>query len=461
MPFSNARRWLAIGAAIFALCFFVARYYRNTVVEIIPELSNPSDFLVYHQAAQHIVKGESPFLADGYIYPPLLAFALTPLATLDYVTARRVWFAGSQLFLIASAILLWRRFGRDWSSACWIAFVWAFGDAAGEALGAGQVGPFLTFLVVLVLTASRRKRGAAVALGFAIKLFPGLLGAAILLRREKHAVRSMIAGAATAILLPWLAVVTFLRGPSGFGKTSSLIGTPATLSWSVPSVALRIFDPARQSYLLPSNWMLGTNLEHFRLPAVLAAASMTVSILTLAGGLFALIRSSGFRIREAQLPWALSALTTLALVAAPISWTHYQVLEYPGVALILIDTWRRRQWTQLSAALVLAALIYPMPKHILDAMRLHWTGSFITLFFWTAVPAVASVGLMILLVKRAAQSRALTIVSPASAFTSSAPFDLSVLSLPSPVKVLDLAVGEPLMRPDSERRRWVGHQESR
>ncbi|MEI9976339.1 MAG: glycosyltransferase family 87 protein [Ignavibacteriota bacterium] len=109
----------------------------------------PADFLPYYQAAQHIVHGESPFLADGYIYPPLLAFLLTPLSPLDYVTARRTWFAVSQLLLIASAFLLWRRFGRDWASACWIAFVWGFGGAAGEALAVGQVGPLLVFLVAV------------------------------------------------------------------------------------------------------------------------------------------------------------------------------------------------------------------------------------------------------------------------------------------------------------------------
>ena len=380
------------------------------------------------------MKGESPFLADGYIYPPLLAFALTPLATLDYLTARRVWFAFSQLLLIASAILLWRRFGRDWPSACWIAFVWAFGDVAGEALGAGQLGPLLTFLIVLALTASRGRRGAAVALGFSLKLFPGLLGVAILLRRERHAVRSMIAGAAAAILLPWLAVVSFLRGSAGFAKTGGLMGTPATLSWSLPSIALRILDPARQSYLLPRNWMLGTNLEHFRLSAALTTAGITVSLLTLAGGLFALFRSSGFRIREAQLPWAVSAMVTLALVASPVSWTHYQVLEYPGVSLILIDTWRRRKWVQLAAVLVLAALVYPVPKHIVDELPLHWTGSFTAVLFWTAVPAVASVGLLMILVRRAVPSRVLTMLAPASRFISSVPFDSTMLSLPSPVK---------------------------
>src|SRR5580700_5597704 len=109
------KRLLIAAAAIFILFLCARHYYRSTIASRIPVLTGaPTDFLPYHQAAQHIVHGESPYLADGYIYPPLLAFALTPLAAFDYTTARRVWFAISQLFLILSAILLWRRFGRDW-----------------------------------------------------------------------------------------------------------------------------------------------------------------------------------------------------------------------------------------------------------------------------------------------------------------------------------------------------------
>src|ERR1019366_5374573 len=137
--------------AILALCIVLlcaGRYYRKTIALLVPGLvDSPSDFKPYYQAARHIVHGESPFLADGYIYPPLLAFLITPLAPLDYVTARRAWFAISQLFLIGSAFLLWRSFGRDWALACWIAFVWAWGGSAAEGLALGQVGPLLTLSV--------------------------------------------------------------------------------------------------------------------------------------------------------------------------------------------------------------------------------------------------------------------------------------------------------------------------
>jgi len=400
------RRYLPVAAALCILLICSERYYQSTIVRRVPVLNSaPCDFLPYYQAAQHIVHGESPYLADGYIYPPLFAFLLTPLTALDYVTARRAWFVISQLFLIASAVLLWRRFGRDWTSACWIAFVWGFGIAAGESLAVGQVGPLLTFLVVLALTARHWKRGTAVALGFAIKLFPGMLGVAIILRGGKRASRAMIAGAIAAFALPWAAAAALLHGPSGLGKGSAWMGTPATLSWSLPSVVLRILDPSRGDFIVPSHWMLGTDLEHFRLPLYLAVANLAVVVITLVVGLSAIVWSASIRIMEEQVPWVMAALVSLALVASPVSWTHYQVLEYPGVALLLIHAWRHRQWVQLIAVLALAALVYPLPIHMMDTLAQHWTaGSFNAVYFWSTVPPVASMALFAMFVRRAAQS---------------------------------------------------------
>jgi Glycosyltransferase family 87 len=398
------RLWLTATLTLCILLVCANTYYEKTIESRLPILNPaPSDFLPYHQAAQHIVHGESPFLADGYIYPPLLAFLLTPLGPLDYVTARRIWFAISQLLLIASAVLLWRRFGRDWASACCIAIVWSLGGAAAESLALGQVTPLLTFLIVVAGTCRKWQRGAAVAFGFALKLFPGLLGVTVLLRGERKAIRAMILTSAAALLIPYAAVACFLRGPA-FGRSSAWTGTPAALSWSLPSVVMRFLDPSSRNYIVPRNWLLGTDLEHFHVPTPLAIAGLAVSILTLAAGLFALVRCAGFRLREEQVPWAMSALVALALTASPISWTHYQVLQYPGVALLLIYAWRERRWLELIAALVVATLIYPLPIHLMDGFLAHLSDSFGALYFWTTEPALASIALFAMFVRRAARA---------------------------------------------------------
>jgi hypothetical protein len=393
--------------ALFFVLLCARHYYQDTIARKLPVLTAaPADFLPYYQGAQHVVHGESPYLADGYIYPPLLAFALTPLTPFDYVTARRIWFAISQLFLLASAILVWRAFGRDWPSAACIAFVWGFGSAADEALGLGQVEPLLILLLALALTLRHRARTVAIAAAFALKLFPGLLGAAILLRRDRRAIHTVLGCGLTGLLLPHAAAALLHHGPGMLSKGNAWMGTPAALSWSLPSVALRFLDPHGATYLVPSNWMLGTNLEHFHLPAHLALAGLAVSLVTLAAGLLALGRATRWRLNEAQMPWALSALVTLTLLASPVAWTHYQALEYPGVALLLIDTWRRRQWKLMGAALALAVLAYPLPHQMMDWMHYHWTAdSLRAVWLWITVPAFASMGLFALFVTRAASRR--------------------------------------------------------
>ena len=103
----------------------------------------------------------------GYIYPPLLAYLLTPLAPLPYVTARWVWFLFSHACLLAAAWLMWRALGRDWIAAGSIAFVWAMGGAAPENLGWGQPGSELTLLCDRDHAQPVTRRGwrAATALG--------------------------------------------------------------------------------------------------------------------------------------------------------------------------------------------------------------------------------------------------------------------------------------------------------
>src|SRR5690348_16057529 len=121
-------------------------YVRENVLTQIPDAGR-SDFAGYYNASRNVLHGQSPYLVDVYIYPPALSFLLAPIAPLDYVTARRIWFVLSHLCLLLSAWLLWQYFERDVGAGCLIALVWAGGGAAAEDLGLGQMGPLLTLLL--------------------------------------------------------------------------------------------------------------------------------------------------------------------------------------------------------------------------------------------------------------------------------------------------------------------------
>jgi hypothetical protein len=84
-------------ALIVAVCILI--YLRTNVVPVIATLAGPSDFSAYFHAAEDILNGRSPYSNPVFFYPPLLAFLMIPLALVDYVPARWIWFVLSHLLL--------------------------------------------------------------------------------------------------------------------------------------------------------------------------------------------------------------------------------------------------------------------------------------------------------------------------------------------------------------------------
>src|SRR3954468_6384763 len=85
-------------------------YFYKTFIEQRP-WGNQSDFTWYYMAAREIAHGRSPYGAGGYIYPPLLAFLLAPVARLPYFAAQWIWHLISFLSLSFAGYLTWRHLG--------------------------------------------------------------------------------------------------------------------------------------------------------------------------------------------------------------------------------------------------------------------------------------------------------------------------------------------------------------
>jgi len=392
-------------AAIVFLLLCAAFYVYQTVVTVIPGLNDPSDFKPYYEAARNIVAGKSPFVTEGYIYPPLLACALTPLAPFSYLQARWIWFLFSQACLLAAAWLIWRASGRDWIAACSIAFVWAVGGAAGENLGLGQPGSQLTLLLALAYTQREVRQAAAIALGVALKLIPGVLGVVFLLRRQWRALTVLAATGLMLLALPWSFVACCLSGPKTPAGTDTWTGTPAILSWSLPSIALRIVDSPQPGGPLPPDWEFGNDLPNLHLPPARRALSVAVSLATLLAGIAVVAGAFKHGLSAPQTFFAMAALLSLSLAASPVCWTHYQVMQYPGVALLFAHAWRSRRWSLLALSLAVSALLYPAPVEILRYLAQHdgnWKLiSHAALYGWTSVTALACLGIFVLLLREA------------------------------------------------------------
>ncbi|HEY1758470.1 MAG TPA: glycosyltransferase family 87 protein [Bryobacteraceae bacterium] len=404
------------GARLFCLLCAVW-YFHKTIWSVIPELPHPSDFTLYYQAAQNIIAGRSPFVTQGYIYPPLLAELLAPLATLGYLGARWGWFLISQMCLLAAAWLIWKSAGRDSAAECSVAFVWAFGGAAVESLALGQLGPPLVLLLAIAYTQRGWRPAAAAGFGLALKFIPGVLAAALLLRRDWRGLLIFGAVALSLLAIPWAFTACCLEGPKSPAGTDTWTGTPATLSWSLPSVALRILDPPTPgASSLPRDWEAGNDLPNLRLPASRRLLSLGVALATLLAGLALLAFVTKRRLSPEQSPYAMAALTSLALAASPVCWTHYQIMQYPGLVLLLSYALRKRRWPLLGATLASAALLYPVPVAILTAYYEKygkWTAaSPPTLYVWTSVTPLAALALFGLLLRAAAKVSPIPIKHP-------------------------------------------------
>jgi len=404
LGYSIVAAQLLIGACI-------AWYLIANVWRVIPELpKSPSDFSVYYRSGQALRHGTSPFLQPEYDYPPLIAFLAAPLTLLNYVAARWIWFLLSQACLLLAAWWMWRALGRDRIAACSAIVVWALGGAIAENLALGEAGPLLVLVFAAAYTREGTKQGAYIGFGAALKFIPAVLAAALALRRDRRAIGGLATGILGFLILPWLVLQYGLSGPPAPRTTGYWMGTPAILSWSLPSAVLRAMDPPKRGAHLPPDWEYGNATTAIARPWP-RFISVAVALCTLGAGLLALLWISHGKLNAKQSPFAMAGLLSLSLAAAPICWTHYQVMQYPGLALLLCAAWRRRSWVHLSSIVLLGACLYQLPVGVLtDYYRQHggWTAaSPPTLYFWTTVTPIASLVLFALFL-REVRLRALT-----------------------------------------------------
>jgi alpha-1,2-mannosyltransferase len=346
-----------------------------------------ADFRNYYAAAVHLLAGLSPYDVKGFDYPPLTALIVLPVAWLPYPQARVVWLLANWLCLAAAGYLMVRILGSDRASLLTVAACWALCGTVAENLVLGQVNPILLFLVVLAWWDVSRGRGGmaagAIGLATALKLWPGVLLIALAVLSWRRAAAGLAAALALIALswLPFLAVPP----PHSPARADYWVGTPALLNFSLPAVALRLADPPTPGQILPLSWRNGNDPLAFKLPARQAVLSAGLACLLLALGaaglLWAARRTGGEGVVPAMatLP-AMAAAVSLALLASPICWYHYQLLQLPGLAL-LARCWAGRPASRpwwLARLVGLAAL----------AAGLTWTqvagvGRYVDRFGWT------------------------------------------------------------------------------
>ena len=298
------------------------------------------DLQVYVYAVHDLLAGRDIFATTTpgwglyFIYPPIAAVLMIPLAFGPYAFWQVVW----TLALVGAQQSVLRRCGvpRGWKlTLVGVAVVLAV-EPIRTTLGYGQVNTLLMAMVVADLLpavpvrpgdrATKRRRlpaGVLIGLAAAIKLTPALFVVfALLLGKRRLAVTAMISFVVFtgigALVLPQQ-TLTFFTGLSG-GDTRT--ASPLYVgNQSLLGVFFRLGDTSRTTTLLG----LGAAAVVALLGAVVAA----------------------YWWRRGQRVFAVALVGLCTCLASPLSWTHHYVWILPMGVAVLTQVLPR--WTRLLA----------------------------------------------------------------------------------------------------------------
>ena len=298
--------------------------------KLVPWQPSTIDLQVYVYAVKDMLAGKdiftttTPFWYLSFIYPPIAAILMTPLAFGPYVFWQVVWTAG----LVWAQQSVLKRCGapRGWKLGLLGIAVLLAVEPIRTTLGYGQVNTILMALVVADLLPDppgeqrRIPQGILIGLAAAIKLTPALFVIFMFLIGKRRAAITAIISFAVftgigAILLFRETVVFFGGLSGGDTRTASPLYTG---NQSLLGVFFRLGDSSRTTTLLG------------------LAVSGVLAVLG------CLVAAHWWRNNEKVFAIAHVGLTTC--LASPLSWTHHYVWILPMAMAVLspgVPRWAR------------------------------------------------------------------------------------------------------------------------
>ena len=275
-------------------------------------------------ASKDIFATTTPFWYLSFIYPPIAAILMIPLAFGPYVFWQVVWTGG----LVWAQQSVLKRCGapRGWRLGLLGIAVLLAVEPIRTTLGYGQVNTLLMALVIADLLPDppdqprRIPQGTLIGLAAAIKLTPALFVIFMFLIGKRRAAITAIISFAVftgigAILLFRETVVFFSGLSGGDTRTASPLYTG---NQSLLGVFFRLGDPSRTTTLLG-----------LAVAGVLAVLGCVVA-------------ASWWQSNEKVFAVAIVGLTTC--LASPLSWTHHYVWILPMAMAVLstgVPRWAR------------------------------------------------------------------------------------------------------------------------
>jgi Glycosyltransferase family 87 len=409
-----------------------------------------TDFTVYTEAGAASFDGRDPYTVTnargwGYLYPPLFAIAVAPLASLDPQWQVTIWFFISLALLALcyreTTLLVEWLAGAEWladraehrpTDAArlpeWIP--WAAAIAAAlptlNCLQRGQVGVLQLYLLLLgfrLLMAAAKPiawrtvlSGVVFALAIVIKITPALPVGLLLVermsasrgqagtgRRRQGAIcaAGMTAGLVLWLLLVPAAAIGWQRNLDCLQRWCSVVPSKAIDAGSDP-LSGDSYSVRNQSLVNSvrhfGNWIAE---EFYAGPDILQAAGPSDRRRAMetpeVSGLLLIARLSVVALMIALAAWvgrrsdplASAGVFALGLVAtlvvSPVARTHYFLLLAPAVLLVPWHLYRRGQ-TRLAWWMAWTPTVLVVPHYFwpLAAGRVGWLGIGITAWLFTS-----------------------------------------------------------------------------
>ena len=299
---------------IVLLAKIAARFYYDPALWALAGWWVPPDGGIFIIAGGKVLAGQSPYLDAsaigdnvganfGYVYPPLLAIAVSPLSLLPTgPDAAMVW----SVVLIACVVgALWLLGVSDWR--CYlVAVLWPFNRVA---LDWGRIDPLLVLLVAAAWRFRDKPWSAAASTGAAVatKLFLWPVVFWLLVTGRRRATALSVVMTFGLILIPWAAI--------GF---ADLLQYPALLR----KVSGQEYDSFSVNALAHA---LGIDGGFAKAAVVAIGASLLAFSVRCA-------RNPDWTRRE-QDRRSLTLILAASLVLSPVVWSDYFVLLLVPVAL--------------------------------------------------------------------------------------------------------------------------------
>lgn len=335
-------------AAIFVLLGIGMTVVRLTRLE----LTDPAvafDFPAYYYAAERMLSGDSPYLErqlletgvaycrDCYLYPPVFAQALAPVALVPIEIAKVVWWVICYALAFASTWLATGIGGakRTLERVLWcLAAVFLFGGVAST-IWVGNVGTLVALSVTLVAMGGAAA-GVGAAAGTLLKVQPIVFLPAVVAAGR----RSLVALVTTFVIV--LGAGLALAPGAWLDYPSVLRGV-----FSIPSESTDNLAPAA---LVARTSLPGMAVDLVRL-ATLAAAGVSI------------IASVWLARRPGGMPAAALAGTVAMLLIPGTLWFHYLAVLLPFAAMSWPQARRSARLLLLAGTLMISPL--PFAIHVL------------------------------------------------------------------------------------------------